>query len=398
VALDAGVRGEQISFSYGTSAADFNNDGWVDLYVSNRAAPPYMFINNGDGTFSNKYAVSGVPLVTNNTSIAVADFNHDGWVDIFSGGDFGPQGGNITNQFSILMLNDGGSNGYLTVNLIQPAPNKRGIGSRLEVWKDGVIQLRDITAGDGFTSQNMDFSAHFGLGTASTIDSLIVKWPDGTRDRLLNVAANQHLFIEKGGQLNAPPTPFEVYESATVTQPGKAEANFYWEASSDPEGKPITYVVTVKTTEGKIIFESDPIETPYLTAEFEVDRDSFEYRWVVTATDGLHIRRSLNEARSFNVTGDSVEEEGIPSELSLTSTYTNPFTDQLSVDLNASVLENGVLEVIDLLGRVLISQKIAFKVIGPQRVGVDTASIPGGAYLVRLTTKSKSVQAVVIKI
>lgn len=398
MALEAGVRGEQISFSYGTSSADFNNDGWVDLFVSNRAAPPYLFINNGDGTFTNRYTSSGTPLVTNNTSVAVADFNQDGWIDFFSGGDFGPQGGNITNQYSILMMNDGGTNGFLTVSLIQPAPNKRGIGSRLEVWKDGTIQLRDITAGDGFTSQNMDFTAHFGLGTATSVDSLVVKWPDGTRDRLENVNANQHLYIEKGGLINKPPSHFKAYQTLSQAHAGKAEADFNWETSIDPEGEPILYVVTVKTTEGKIVYESAPVETPYLRAEFEIDRSSFEYRWVVTATDGLHVRRSLNEENTLLVVGDAIEESVQPSSLALNAVYPNPFSNVLSLEILVSRPEDGIIELVDLLGRVVSSEKISMKTVGTQQLEVDTTKIPAGAYLVRLVSKTQSVQQVVLKL
>ncbi|NQV74034.1 CRTAC1 family protein [bacterium] len=230
VAEQTGTRGEFISFSYGASAADFNNDGWVDLFVSNRSAPPYLLINNGDGTFTNKFSASNIPLITNNTSTSVADLNSDGWLDIFTGGDFLPDGSSATYRGSLLLQNDGGTNGFLTVKLIQEAPNKRGIGARLEVWDDGMVQLRDITAGDGFTSQNMDFSAHFGLGTATAIDSLVIKWPDGTRDRLANVQANQHLYVQKGGTINQPPNPFQTFNIVTSAFAGKAEANFLWEA------------------------------------------------------------------------------------------------------------------------------------------------------------------------
>lgn len=343
-----------------------------------------MFINNGDGTFTNKYNNSNIPVVTNNTSIAVADFNGDGWVDLFFGGDFPSTGPNSTNRGSILMLNDGGTNGFLTVNLIQPAPNKRGIGARIEVWQNGKVQLRDITAGDGFASQNMDFSAHFGLGTASSVDSLIIKWPDRKRDKLTNVQANQHLSIQKGGTINRPPSPFAIVQTTTTTPAGKAEANFFWEPSIDPEGSVVTYVVTVKTSEGQIVFESPSIETPFLRAEFDIDRANFEYSWVVTATDGLHIRRSLNVGTYLHVTGDAIEDGQLPTRLQVSSLFPNPVSASADLVLHKPSPGKLTIEVLDMLGRVVIQHNWANETAGNDVYRLDLSHLAPGAYAIRV--------------
>jgi len=397
MASAAGVQGEDLSFSYGTSAADFNNDGWVDLYVANRQAPPYVFISNGDGTFTNRFSSLNVPLVTNNTSISVGDINQDGWLDFFSGGDFAPGGPNGTNRGSILMLNDGGTNGYLTVRLIQEAPNKQGIGARLEVWDEGRVQLRDITAGDGFSSQNLDFSAHFGLGTATSIDSLVIKWPDKTRDRLENVQTNQHLSIQKGGTINRPPTPFGAFSMQTTEVAGKSEANFLWEASSDPEGETITYVVTVKNSEGNIVFESAPVQTPYLTAEFEIDRNAYQYWWVVTASDGLNIRRSLNVVNHLMVTGDATEQHEIPGRVQIIAAYPNPISTKLSVQVKSEAPEALSFELIDILGRSVLRQDRGRVASGTATYQLNVEGLPAGTYVLKVQSGAHLTQKMVVK-
>ncbi|MDA1028239.1 MAG: ASPIC/UnbV domain-containing protein [Bacteroidetes bacterium] len=296
------------------------------------------------------------------------------------------------------MLNDGGTNGFLTVNLIQPAPNKRGIGARIEVWQNGKVQLRDITAGDGFTSQNMDFSAHFGLGTASSVDSLIIKWPDRKRDKLTNVQANQHLSIQKGGTINQPPSKFEIIQIPMIANAGKAEANFFWEPSIDPEGNVVKYIVTVKNSEGEIVYESPSIETPFFKAEFDIDRANFEYSWVVTATDGLHVRRSLNVSSLLQVTGDAIEDGQLPERLHISSLFPNPVSGSANLVLHKPSPGNLTIEVLDMLGRVVIQNRWAYEASGSDVYRLDLTVLAPGAYAIRVQMGSQVHSKTMVKV
>ena len=80
----AGVAGEHLDFSYGVAAGDFDNDGWTDLFLCN-TGPNTLYRNNGDGTFADVTAASGLtakPPETLSVAAAWFDYDNDGWLDL----------------------------------------------------------------------------------------------------------------------------------------------------------------------------------------------------------------------------------------------------------------------------------------------------------------------------
>lgn len=377
VAFTVGVDGNETKLSFGSSVADFNNDGWMDIWVANLAAPPQLYVNNGDGTYTERFSTIGIPFINGALSVSVADVNADGWIDLFIGADRSDQ----FSFFSMLLENDGGLNGFITVDLIQEAPNKRGIGARIEVWNEGVVQLRDITAGDGFTSQNMNFSAHFGIGDTASVDSLVIKWPDGTRDRLENVQRDQHLHIQKGGMFNRPPSTFWAGEPVTTKS---GEWRFGWTESVDPEGADIQYVVNVKGPAGNLVFESAP--TSDLGMSAEIDTTGFGdtgFTWAVTATDGLHVLRSVNSQSHLTSINASVESADIPIRLNLDAPYPNPTMATLFVSVELHDAGYLRMEVLDVLGRKVLEEDRGFSGAGKRIERLNTDVLSAGTYLLR---------------
>ena len=83
---------------------------------------------------------------------------------------------------------------WIAVKPVGTSSNRDAIGARVTIDVGGAVQIREIAAGSSQMGQNM-LEAHFGLGTARTVDSVTVVWPSGKVKRLTDVPANQRLTI-----------------------------------------------------------------------------------------------------------------------------------------------------------------------------------------------------------
>ena len=389
VSAAAGIEGNDDS--YGSSVADFNNDGWPDIWAANFSSPPTIWINNGDGTFSDFFAAAGLPDFFGNLSVAVADMNGDGWVDVYSGAD-DPSG-----PGSRLLLNTPGTNHWLTIRLIQEAPNLRGIGARIQVWAGGERQILEIVAGDGFVSQNHDLSAPFGLGLYAAVDSVIVRWPNGQMDYWYNVEADREVTLRKGGTFDEPPGPFRVLEIVTKRQGGRLGATAVWDASTDPEGAPLTYRVAVKDASGRIVHISEALgSTEYI---FDLDTTGVDLsenlRFAVAASDGLNIRRSVNTA-SVWLEGTANESwNDVPHTIRLDGLWPVPARQQLHARVSWVRPSNLFWQLVDVTGRVVSSGE-GHHPGGESVLDLDVSGLAAGWYAIRLRTDSDIIQKSVL--
>lgn len=173
---------------------DFNNDGFIDLMVS--GDNHYIFYNNGDGTFQNALNPFGSNQIQ---SFSVGDINHDGFLDIYAGYANGLNSPSSTKDR--IWLNDGNANNFINIQLEGTLSNINGIGARVELYGTWGKQIRDVKSGEGYGLVNT-FTQHFGIGVSTQIEKVVVNWPSGIVDEILNPEINQFLYI-----LETEPTP-----------------------------------------------------------------------------------------------------------------------------------------------------------------------------------------------
>ena len=127
---------------------------------------------------------------------AWADYDRDGWLDLFVTNGYGPPpAGEGPHR---LYTNMGGSNHWLELQLVD-SQGGLGNGARVVLWAGEHAQTRQQTGGASLFSQNSQV-LHFGLGQATLVDRLIIEWPSGRRQELEQVTVDQLLVVREEGE------------------------------------------------------------------------------------------------------------------------------------------------------------------------------------------------------
>jgi hypothetical protein len=191
---------------FGAVFLDHDNDGELDLAVANghvldnadHFSPNatygqrnLLFHNQGAGRLTEIGRTSGPGFAPAKVSrgLAAGDIDNDGDLDLL-----------VTNngQTVDLLRNDGVKRGNaLLLHLVGRKSNRDGIGARLRATAGAKTQVREVKAGSSYLAQN-DIRAHFGIGRATQIDRLEIRWPAGATDVVRNVPANQIVTIAEG--------------------------------------------------------------------------------------------------------------------------------------------------------------------------------------------------------
>jgi hypothetical protein len=206
----------------GCAWADYDNDGYLDLFVARIGYRNLLYHNNGDGTFTG--VETGAPVEDNGAginswSVAWGDYNNDGFLDILVA-----NGGSAVAvaQPNSLYKNNGNANAWIKIRCEGTASNRSGIGAKVrikaviagkEVW-----QLREISHGGGWSSSPRE--AHFGLGDATNISTIRIEWPSGTVQTVENVRPKQSLVLTEpvrlsiapSGRVSVPSWPGQAFE------------------------------------------------------------------------------------------------------------------------------------------------------------------------------------------
>ena len=319
VSAASGILKKKGFYGLGVLAGDFDNDGWPDIYMASDTTAALLFMNNRDGTFREEGLLRGVSFSENGMGqagmgVAAADYDHDGWFDLFktnfsdegvdlfhndgdatfsnvagaaglgrethyvcwgcgffdpdndgfqdilyvSGhvypelqrihsdttyreprvlyrnlgngrfeqvsqlagsaittpstgrgcafGDFNNDGcidvvvNNQNASPSLLKVGRLNSNHWINIKLVGTKSNRSAIGARVRCVSGSLTQIDEIRSGGSYLSQN-DLRIHFGLGKNSKIDLLEIKWPSGVTDQLRGIAIDQFIRVQEGGSL-----------------------------------------------------------------------------------------------------------------------------------------------------------------------------------------------------
>ena len=194
-------------WGWGACFADFDNDGDLDLTHTNGidwpvpffsevfhgdfiADPNRMFLNNGDGTFSESAMTTGFADTRSGKGLLTFDYDNDGDMDVFV----------VNNgEHPVLYRNDGtGYGNYLKILTEGTQSNRDGICAFITVTPDSsdptTKYCREVDGGSNFLGQN-DRTVHFGVGSATVLDEVRIEWPSGIVQTFFDVDTNQTMTV-----------------------------------------------------------------------------------------------------------------------------------------------------------------------------------------------------------
>lgn len=207
-----------VSFATGLAVPTFVPLGWValffdpdhdrdlDLFFSNGHIYPQvdndpalhetyrqknqLFLNEG-GKFREvtDQAGNAFAVVESSRGGACADFDNDGDLDIV-----------VSNQDAkptYMENRTEGAGHWVVIGVADTKGSPLALGARIEVRTSGTVQMREVSSGGSYASQN-DLRAHFGLGDAAVVERLTIRWPDGTQEVHENLAADRHYIVKRG--------------------------------------------------------------------------------------------------------------------------------------------------------------------------------------------------------
>ncbi len=199
--------------AWGLVVSDFDNDGDADIYVNNKYGfstyPNQYFRNEGGLTFTNIAPGTDLENKMAGFGCGAADLDNDGKQDLI-----------VINEDTIrsvrIFRNTSTAQGnWIQLSLVGKTVNKFAAGSQVTLYAGGRAWRREVTLGSGYSTQN-SYRIHLASDQAGNADSLIIRWPDGSIDKHVDVASNQRYLAVQGDLLK--PFTAAAYRTALTTE------------------------------------------------------------------------------------------------------------------------------------------------------------------------------------
>jgi len=193
--------------AWGVGLRDFDNDGWLDVFTANGHVHPaadrsglgttylqreQLFRNLGTGRFEDVGALAGPGLAGERSSrgAAFGDYDDDGDIDVLVV--------HMDDRPSLLRNDTPLAGHWIALGLEGTVGNRDAIGARVSVEAAGRIHVSEVRSGGSYLSHN-DTRVHVGLGDATEVERVEIRWPDGTVETLSGLAVDEFYSVRQGG-------------------------------------------------------------------------------------------------------------------------------------------------------------------------------------------------------
>lgn len=355
---------------------DFDNDMDKDLYVSCMSDnifnfPNALYINQGNGTFTeplrNTGGLGGTDIGSS-LSHAIGDIDNDGRLDI------------AMNQFLlspfVIWHNEEPMTGnWVKVNLFGLMSNTEGVGSMIEIWAGGVHQIQYTHCSMGYMGQHSS-NYHFGLGSNTVIDSLIIEWPSGIRDKMTNVNTINDVIYVTEGDFALPVTLLDFSLEAAGkdvrldwTTAEEVDVS-HFEIERSLNGRNFDYVGQVRAVGNSLV------DNAYDFMDLAVPATStLYYRLKMVDVDGSFEYSPLRSIQSDEAVGELFSVIRLP---------TNPVVDnRISIGVDSRVAGPIQLSLLSRNGSLIVQHNQNVE-LGENTLSLTTNKLPAGSYFLKV--------------
>jgi enediyne biosynthesis protein E4 len=209
VTYSAGLGDIKTWLGWGVQFYDFDNSGWPGILIANGHVypevegkalgtsyrePKVAYYNLHDGTFANITAGAGSTLSQPHSGrgMALGDLFNDGHQETLV---------NNMNERPSLYYNTAPVGNWISLQLVGVKSNRAALGAAVTLEHSGDKYEKEVRSGDGYISQS-DLPLHFGLGSASKAEKMVIRWPSGLVETLSDLPANQYYVVREGNGID----------------------------------------------------------------------------------------------------------------------------------------------------------------------------------------------------